>query len=73
MKKIDLFTITTPVHGTTDIEVEDLIKELHRRLRQAKEDNKHFEWGCTRYTVTMDKEGQLWLSGHTNGLDVEEN
>ena len=61
----DIFQITTPVHGTTDIEVSELIKQLQQRLRQAKEFNKSYGWGCTRYTVTMDNEGQLWLSGHT--------
>jgi hypothetical protein len=61
----DIFQITTPVHGTTDIEVSALIKQLQQRLRQAKEDNKHYGWGCTRYSITMDNEGQLWLSGHT--------
>ena len=61
----DIFQITTPVHGTTDIEVSELIKQLQQRLRQAKEYNKHYGCGCTHYTVTMDNEGQLWLSGHT--------
>ena len=61
----DIFQITTPVHDTTDIEVSELIKQLQQRLRQAKEFNKHYGWGCTRYSITMDSEGQLWLSGHT--------
>ena len=63
MKQIDIFKITTPVYGTVDIKATDLIIELQQRLRQAKEENKHFGWGCTRYTITMDNEGQLWLSG----------
>jgi hypothetical protein len=61
----DIFQITTPVHGTADIEVSELIKQLQQKLRQAKEFNKHYGWGCARYSITMDSEGQLWLSGHT--------
>ena len=61
----DIFQITTPVHGTTDIEVSELIKELQQKLRLAKADNRHYDWGCTRYFITMNSEGQLWLSGHT--------
>ena len=61
----DIFQITTPVHGTTDIEVSELIKQLQQKLRLAKEFNKHYGWGCTRYSITKDSEGQLWLSGHT--------
>jgi len=73
MKKIDIFKITTPVCGTTDIEIVNFIKELLQRLRQAKSDSNHYGWKCTRYTLTMDKENQLWLSGWTNNPDVEEN
>ena len=62
---IDIFKITTPVHGSTNVEVNDLINQLQQRLRQAKDDNKHFGWGCTRYVITMDVDGQLWLSGQT--------
>jgi len=68
---IDIFKITTPVHGTTSIEVKNLINQLQERLRQAKEDNKHFGWGCTRYVVTMDDEGQLWLSGDTKDDEID--
>jgi len=64
-ESIDIFDITTPVHGTTTIEVESLIKQLQLRLRQAKEDNEHFGWGCVRYCITMDESGHLWLTGFT--------
>jgi uncharacterized glyoxalase superfamily protein PhnB len=62
---IDIFRITTPVYGTTSIEVESLIKELKQRLSQAKEKNKHFDWGCVRYCITTDEFGHLWLIGFT--------
>ena len=67
----EIFNITTPVYGTTTIEVESLIKELQQRLRQAKEDNDHFDWGCIRYVIATDEFGQLWLNGITKE-DAEE-
>ena len=60
---VDLFKLTTPLYGTTTIEVESFIEQLQARLRQVKEDNNHFGYDIKRYVVTIDVEGQLWLSG----------
>ena len=62
---IDICIIPTPVYGTTDIEINDFINYLKDRLKQAKEDNQHFEWKCVRYVITQDEDGKLWLSGFT--------
>ena len=61
---INIFQITTPTHGTTDIEINVFINDLKAKLRRAKEENKHFDWKCIRYAITKDADGQLWLTGY---------
>ena len=63
---IDLYKLTTPLYGTTNIEAADFIDQLKLRLRHAEDDNKHHNYNITRYIITIDVEGQLWLSGETN-------
>ena len=62
---IDICKIPSPVYGTTDIEINEFINDLLKKLLRAKEDNQHFEWKCVRYAITKDQDGELWLTGYT--------
>jgi hypothetical protein len=62
---IDYFKISTPIYGTVDVQIDDFIKELKTRLRQAKVENKHFNHKCIKFSVTIDDNHQLWLTGYS--------
>ena len=52
--------------GSVDCPVlaKDFAMDLKRRLKSAKEDNKHFDWKLSHYCVTL-IDNELWLVGYT--------
>lgn len=60
-----LFKLTTPVYGLTDVPPEDFIDELNSRMERAQDDNEHFDHGFARFSLTADENGGIWLTGFT--------